>query len=174
MRTSTSEHGVLWQPVEMTSFDIYAGIASIVGCLLSLGALIQAGRASARAKEARDAIVLRTLADEFELACVRIDQLTDFISHDRLAEAVIRAQELTSALSEIPYRRSPYLDAGSKNELLDAREEARIIGEFLAARDVSVGTEAKQKLRWRCDEISKTLRKNLGILKREIDRGAEQ
>ena len=159
----------------LTAFDAAAGIASILGLIASIGAFFQAKRATTAAREARDGIVLRTLADEFELACVRIDQLTDFLLHDRLPEAAIRAQELTSALSEIPYRRSPYLDEERKNELLDAREQARIISqEITPGRKNSPVGDQKRFLVDLCQKISMTPRKNLGTIKGEIDVGATQ
>lgn len=159
----------------MTSFDVIAGIASILGLVASIGAWLQAKSASTAAEEARDAIVLRTLADEFELACVKIDQLLDFILHDRLPEAAIRAQELTSALSEIPYRHGSYLSDERINELLNAREQARIISEEIAPerKKSPVGAQ-KRLLVDLCQKISMTLRKNLGTIKGEIDSGANQ
>ncbi len=57
----------------MLTFELIAGVASILGLLFSLGTLIQASRASAAAKQARDAILIRTLADEFELVVLHIN-----------------------------------------------------------------------------------------------------
>lgn len=157
----------------MTSFEITAGIASIVGCLLSLGALIQAGRARAAAKQARDGIVLRTLADEFELAGERMDQLLDFIAQDRLAEAALRATELASALSELPYRRSPHLSVDSINELLNKQTQVQHIAErILMSRGQLLPPDEKERLVRICQDCRATLGKNLGIIKGKIDSGA--
>jgi len=119
--------------------------------------------------------IYNALADEFELACVKIDQLLDFVSHDRLAEAAIRAQELASTLSEIPYRRSPYLSEERKSDLLAAREQVQLINQVIAAtRHEPPAEEQKQKLmRW-CQKISMTLRRNLGTIKGVIDVGGNQ
>lgn len=159
----------------MNEFSIVAGVASILGLLFSLGALIQAGRASAAAKEARDHIVIRTLADEFEHACIRLEQLLDFIEHDRLAEAAIRANELVSALSEIPYRRSPYLSENHRNELLNARTQVQIVGQVLSTnRNQPLSVERKQRLVQACQRGAMTLRENLGTIKGQLDSGAKQ
>lgn len=79
----------------------------MLGLLFSLGAFIQARRASVAAKQARDAMLIRTLADEFQMTCNKMDELLDLVVHDRVAEAARVAHELTSTLSEIPHRRGP-------------------------------------------------------------------
>lgn len=159
----------------MTSLEIIFGIASIFGLLFSLLAWIQAGRASTAAREARDLIVIRTLADEFELACAKADQLLDFLTHDRQLEAILRTRELTTALSEIPYRRSPYLTEERKNELLNVRENARIMSQVLASgQQTPLSAGQKQRMVRQCQKISITLRENLGTIKGEIDTGAKQ
>ena len=91
----------------MDWFNIAAGLASIGGVLFSFLAWRRAKQAAGAAEEARKAVTIRTLADEFQLACERVDQLLDFIAHERFSEASLRASELVSALSEIPFRRSP-------------------------------------------------------------------
>jgi hypothetical protein len=159
----------------MTSFDIIAGIASILGLVASMGAWLQARSASTAAKEARDGILLRTLADEFELACIKIDQLLDLVLHDRLPEAGIRAQELTSVLSEIPYRRSPYLSEKRMGELIVAREQVRLINQSIVAMGHKPPTAGqKQETLQECQKISMTLRQNLGTIRGEMDRGANK
>ena len=159
----------------MTSLEIIFGIASIFGLLFSLLAWIRAGRASTAAREARDRIVIRSLADEFGLACAKMEQLGDFIEHDRFAEAGIRVHELTSALSEIPYRRSPYLSDNCKNELLNVRTQLRIIAEnIMTNRDQPLSADQKQRLIRICRRSIVTLRENLGRIKGEIDSGARK
>jgi len=93
----------------MSTFGLLAGLASVLGLVVGIGTWIQAWRASKAAqnasevaKEARDAVLVRTLADEFQIACNKMDDLLDLLLHDRFAEAIRVAHELTSALSEIP------------------------------------------------------------------------
>jgi hypothetical protein len=132
-------------------------------------------RASQAAREARDAVTIRSLVDEFQITCINADQLLDFLTHDRLPEASLRALELTSALSEIPFRRSPYLTVERKNDLLSVRQNARIVGETLAAgKETPLAAEQKQRLIRQCQKILITLRENLGTIKGEIDMGARQ
>jgi hypothetical protein len=166
----------------MTWFNIAAGLASIAGLVFSIKAWIEArraaqkaDRASQAAQEARDAVTVRALVDEFQLAGANADQLLDFLTHDRLAEASLRAIELTSALSEIPFRRSPYLTVERKNELLSVRRNARTMSGILASsQQAPLSNEQKQRLIRLCQKISITLRENLGTIKGEIDKGAQQ
>jgi hypothetical protein len=157
----------------MTLFNVLTGIASIVGLLFSYLAWQRAKEASEAAENARKAVTIRTLADEFQLACERVDQLLDFVAHDRFAEASLRASELASTLSEIPFRRSPYLSEESKDELLNARENARILSQVLATGlQGPFSIEQKQRFVRQCQKISTILRKNLGTIRGEIDLGA--
>jgi len=159
----------------MTSFDIIAGIASILGLIASLGAWLQAGSASKAANKAKESVEIRTLADEFELACGRMDQLLDFIAQDRLAGAALRATELAAILSELPYRRSPYLSGDWKDELLKKQTQMQLLAErILMNPDQPLPSEEKQRLLRICQECRATLGKNLGIIKGKIDRGATQ
>jgi len=57
----------------MYVFGYIADFASVLGLFFSLGAFIQARRASKAANRALEMILIRTLADEVELACVRMD-----------------------------------------------------------------------------------------------------
>jgi hypothetical protein len=159
----------------MNWFNIIAGLASLFGLWFSIWAWVRAKSASKAAEEARRAVSVRTLADEFQIACVNVEQLLDFLTHDRLPEARLRTLELTSALSEIPHRRSPYLTEDRKNELLNARQNARIMSRVLAlSQQTSLSAERKQRLIRLCQKISITLRENLGTIKGEIDKGVKQ
>lgn len=159
----------------MSQFDIIANAASILGFGFSLGAYIQARRASFAASQARDYIVIRTLADEFERVCVGVDQLLDFIEHDRFAEAALRSGELTSSLSEIPYRRSPYLSEIRKTGLLNVREQLRIIGEVVSShRRQPISADQKENILRVCRRVSIAIRENLGIIKGQLDQGVNQ
>ncbi len=165
----------------MPKFGCIAGWASILGFSVGVGALIQAWRASRAAerasqaaKEARDGVLIRTLADEFQLACNRMDDLLDLMLHDRLDEAARVAHELTSTLSEIPYRRGSEFTEARRNELLDLRTQLQTIEQQIPPpRDRPLAARKKQALIQACRESSVTLRKNLGIIKSEIESGGE-
>lgn len=158
----------------MDRFTIIAGIASLLGLVFSFLAWVRAGRASQAAQEARDAISVRNLAYEFQLACERMDQLLNFIVQGQLAEARLRAHELATALGEIPFRRTPHLDEARQNELLNAGAQVQDIDNVLAKRQEPLSPEQRERLIDACQHSILTLRKNLGIIKGEIDTGAKQ
>src|SRR5882724_404609 len=100
----------------METFNVIGGVASVVGLILSGVAALQARWASKAATAARDAAIaardaaiVRTLADELQQASSRAEQLVDFLTHGRFGEAALRSDELTYSLSELPHRRSSYL-----------------------------------------------------------------
>jgi ATP phosphoribosyltransferase regulatory subunit HisZ len=115
----------------METFNLISAAASILGLIGTVLAFMQAKRAAKAAIEARDAVTFRTLADELELACVRAEQLVDFLLHDRFAEAELRIGELTSSLSEMPRRRNPYLEEDDTNGLLTSREQLQSISDVI-------------------------------------------
>lgn len=168
----------LWQFLEAVAqtprFTLLAGAASMFGFVFSLLAWKRAGRASKAATQARDAITIRTVADELQVACERLDQLLDFIQHDRIPEASLRAQELATALSEVPYRRGALLDETRQSELLNARTQLQEIHVTLASSRRTLTTDQKKRGIEICLYVRERLRKNLGIIKGEIDRGAKQ
>ena len=153
--------------------------------MFSLGALLAArraalkaedagDRASQAAREARDAVTVRTVAEELQVACERLAQLLDLIQHDRVPEATLRAQELVTVLSEVPYRRGAHLDETRQSELLNARTQLQEIHVALASSRKTLTTDEKRTFIEICLSVDESLRKNLGIIKGEIDRGAKQ
>jgi hypothetical protein len=156
----------------MHVFDLIAGVASILGLGFSVGAMVQATRASTAAREARDGILLRTVADELDLACAKMDQLLDFLIHDRFSEAAMRLHELTGALSEIPFRRWKYLTEERRNDLLNARTQLQIVEQEIHKGTSQQLTEKRKgNMVDTCRRCSVTLRENLGTMKAEVDRG---
>ena len=158
----------------MNWFNIIAGVASLFGLWFSIWAWVRAKSASKAAKEARDAVTLRTVADELQFACERLDQLLDFVQHDRIPEATLRAQELATALSEVPYRRGAHLDETRQSELLNARTQLQEFHLTFSSSRKTLTIDQKKRFIEICLDVGKSLRKNLGIIKGEIDRGAKQ
>jgi hypothetical protein len=90
----------------MLVFDIIAGVASILGLFASFAAFRQARSASTADNLAKDAILRRTLIEEFEIANNSMNQLLDLVRHNHHIEAAIRADDLSLTLSESPTEES--------------------------------------------------------------------
>jgi len=158
----------------MSVFSLIAGIASIVGLYFSIRAFLAAKAASEAAREAQRGILTRTVAEELELACNNADQLLDLVENDRLAEARLRAHELTSVLSEIPHRRGPFLDGKRSDELLTQREQFQIIEEVLSKqKSEPITPNRHQFLLKACRRSSNTMREILGKVKQTLDVGGK-
>jgi len=158
----------------MSVFSLIAGVASIAGLYFSIRAFLAAKAASEAAREAQRGILTRTVAEELELACNNAVQLLDLIENDRLAEAALRARDLTSALSEIPHRRSPYLDGKQSNEVLSQRAQFQIIQEVLSGhKSQPIAPNQRQSLLKVCRRSSNTLREILGKVKQTLDVGGK-
>jgi hypothetical protein len=149
-------------------FNTIAAICSIVGAFLSGLAAYQAQRASKAASAARDAALVHSLADELQLACTRGEQLVDFLHQCRYKEASLRIDELTWSLSELPYRRSPYLQTADYDKLLTSRVQLQTIGD--AIRATTDGLESRQIMTV-AREVTISLREILGVVRSNIERG---
>ena len=158
--------------LSMDTFNILAGTASILGLLFSSLAFAQARRASRAAVDARNAVTLRSLTDELELACVRAEQLVDFLAHERFTDAALRVADLTSILSEVPRRRSAHLEEGDRNSLLTSREQLRSIADVVDPRTGGL-TAATDKARviLVARRAVTTLREVLGAVKSKMESG---
>lgn len=155
----------------MDTFYILAAISSIAGMLFALFAAIQARRASKAASAARDAALVRSLADELQLACLRGEQLMDFLRHFRYSEACLRVDELTSSLSELPYRRSPHLSTKHQNTLLTSRQQLQTIGETIIKNGTRKDSIDKEQIMRVARRIAMSLREVLGDVRSHIEYG---
>ncbi len=156
----------------METFNIVAGVASILGLFVSFLAFFQARKASVAATAARDAVIMRTLADELELVCARAEQLADFLSHQRFDEATLRVAELVSGLSEMPRRRSPYLDEGDRNSLLTSREQLQSIGDTIQEHRANpIDPSGRNRLIRVAGRVVASLREVSGAVKSKLEAG---
>jgi len=155
----------------MDTIYLLAAICSIAGMLFSLFAAIQARRASKAASAARDAVLVRSLADELQLACTRGEQLVDFLQHLRYMEARLRVDELTWSLSELPYRRSPHLSTKHQNTLLTSRQQLQTIGEAIFKNEMSEDSIDKDQIINVARRVTMSLREVLGEVRSNIEHG---
>lgn len=157
--------------LKVDTFNIVAGIASICGLLASGLAAFLACRAKKAADGARDAARVRSLADELELACSRAEQLLDFLQHGRLSEASLRVNELTSCLSELPHRRSPFLPVNRQNVLLNSRCQLQTVGEAILTSEHRKDGLDKEQLIKVTRRVVMGLREVLGGVRSHIESG---
>ena len=155
----------------MDTFYILAAISSIAGMLFALFAAIQARSASKAASAARDAALVRSLADELQLACSRGEQLVDFLQHFRYSEACLRVDELTWSLSELPYRRSPHLSTVHQNTLLTSRQQLQTIGEAIVKNGAGKDSIDKVQIMTVARQATMSLREVLGDVRSHIEHG---
>jgi hypothetical protein len=154
----------------METLSIVANTASILGLFVSCLAFFQARRASVAAAAARDAILLRTLADELGLVCMRAEQLTDFLVHDRFDEATLRVAELVAELSEMPGRRRAFLAEDERNSLLTMREQLHSLGELIQEhRGTSLDVSEKNRLISLAGRMVASLREVSGAVKSQLE-----
>jgi hypothetical protein len=163
----------------MATFNFIAGIASITGLAIGIAAVILSGLAYREAKlaknvaaEARDSVIVRTLVDELQFICLQLEQLLDLLEQSRWPEASLTARSLTSALSELPFRRSQFLTNERQQVTLTAREQMNIIGrELWRSRTQELPAERQNRLIRICRETATALREILGAMRGNLDTG---
>lgn len=157
----------------MDVFNVTAGAASILGLVFSILAFAQARRASHAATAARNAVTLRSLADELELACISAEQLVDFLAHERFTDAALRIADLTSVLSEMPRRRGEYLGEEDRNSLLTSREQLKSIADAVDPRTGMLGENTDRgRVIMVARRVVMALREVLGAVKSKLESGA--
>lgn len=155
----------------METFNIIAGISGIIGLLFSLFAAILAWKASKAASAARDAVLMRSLSDDLQLACTRGEQLVDFLQHSRFNEACLRVDELTWSLSELPHRRSPHLSIDHKNAMLTSRQQLVSISEAIGKNAEGDESIDKKQILTVARKVTIRLREMLGDVRSHIEHG---
>lgn len=101
----------------MLAFNAIAGLASVAGLIFSWLAFVHAKSAATAATEARNAIVLREIAEVIESASQRADQLFDLIRHARYPEASMRVGDLLPVMAELQHRRSSHFQPNDTESL---------------------------------------------------------
>jgi hypothetical protein len=155
----------------MDTFNILASVSSIVGMLFSALAAMQARSASKAALAARDAALVRSLADELQVACSCGEQLVDFLQYCRYSEACLRVDQLTWSLSELPHRRSPQLSTQHKNALLTSRQQLQTISEAIAKHGSKKDTIDQEQIMIVARRVTMCLREVLGDIRSHIEHG---
>lgn len=147
----------------------------MLGLLFSFLAFLQAKNASTAAREARDAVQIRTLAGELEAICVRAEQLRDFLLYKRLPEASLRVGELGSLLSEIPRRAHTHLAVGQVDSLLTVREQVFSIGDVIQRGPVELQSlQPDDAVITTSRRVVTTLREVLGAVKSKVESEGEK
>lgn len=154
---------------EPHAFSVLAGVASMIGAVLSYLAWRQAKTASTAAQEARQALLGTTTADELNLACARAEQLLDFMQHRRFGEAILRAEELVSSLSELTARRQSVLPGDCRDVLLTVRAQLQSIPEALNENADDLDSYKHRQLLVAARGAGVRLREVLGNVRMTID-----
>lgn len=158
----------------LETFNVVAGIASVLGLIISGLTFWYAKSASEAAGEARDAVRIRTLASELETLCVRAEQLRDLLLYKRMPEASLRVGELASLLSEIPVRARAHLVTDQVNSLLTARAQVSSIGDVIQRGPAELrNLQPDESVIATSRQVVATLREVLGGVKSKVESEGE-
>jgi hypothetical protein len=141
----------------------WGNLASIAGLFFSILAFIFSKRASKAARQARDAVLRRSLSEEMNGANRTAGEIVTYVGLERGDMALIRAGELMTQTSYLVARWDNKLTEGSKNNLLSMREQLRSIHEVLTKGPMSALTpKAKMQLAQTCQRVNATYSEEYG------------
>lgn len=155
----------------MTLFNILAGIATFIGLGFSVLAWTEAKKAAEAARQARAAVLIRTLADALNDSAALIDKIILSARLGHFEEITDTAYQVNGLLSEMTFRMKERLDEPSVNELLTARTQFQIICEMLLPGRPAFTDEDKQQLVRVSQHTSARIREMIGAIKGRLDRG---
>ena len=133
----------------------WGNLASVAGLVFSILAFIFSKRATKAAREARNAVLRRSLGEEMNAANRIASEIVTYVAMERRDVALIRAGELMSQTSYYVARWDNRLSEGSKNNLLSAREQLRSIHEVLTKGAIAdLAPKAKIQLAQACQRVN--------------------
>ena len=149
----------------MSTFDIIAGVASLLGLGISVWTLLEARSAKDAAREARLAVFQGSAGDDLE----NLTRLaTDFLRSlydGNTAEASVRLRDLSSSIPLVRHRWDRILKTQGRVRLDEAALQLRVI-----ARSVSDVQEVDvQKLIVAGHTILSAIAETNGLLRSDID-----
>src|SRR5260370_38681987 len=100
----------------------WGNLASVVGLLFSFLAFVFSKRASIAAREAREAVFIRSFGEDLNNASKAAAEAVAYIRSEKFELAILRTTELINQTSYIITRRSSNLSINSKNRILQARD----------------------------------------------------
>jgi hypothetical protein len=151
----------------MTILSLIADIASLIGLVFSFLAFLKASTASDAAIQAKQAILKSSYADELAVVCASMDQMLDLLRHKHYLETGIKADVLALSLSELPFRRKPFLSEETQNALLNSREQLQLLAAEMRKPQVTPAME--QRSMKAAVAIAMKLREEMSKMKGNLD-----
>src|SRR5258708_3317689 len=125
----------------------WGNVASVVGLLFSVLAFIFSKRASIAAQQARDAAMRQSLVEEINAANRLAREIVTYVGFERGGMALLRVGELIDWVSYLVARWDTRLLEKSKNNLLIAREQLRVVHDVLSKDEIAnLATKDKRSL----------------------------
>ncbi|SRR5260370_5249143 len=109
----------------------WGNLASVVGLLFSFLAFVFSKRASIAAREAREAVFIRSFGEDLNNASKAAAEAVAYIRSEKFELAILRTTELINQTSYIITRWSSKLSIDSKNRILQAREQLHATHDLL-------------------------------------------
>jgi hypothetical protein len=154
-------------------FNLIAGIASIVGLVISIWTLIVATGAQTAAREAREAVRKGNAAEEFRNLSGLANELLSHVEADQIPTALMRARDLMSAMSMASSRWGRFLPVGSRNNFGEAYAQISVISRSLSANGVPSTPQQKDKLLKICHGVIQAMSNETGTLFSDLEEPEE-
>ena len=133
----------------------WVNVASVAGLFFSILAFLFSKRASAAAREAREAAFTRSTSEDINWANRMASDIVNYVAIERGDLATLRTTELMNQTSYFLTRWDKRLSEHSKNRLLAAREQLHLVHDVLAKGSIADLTpRARVQLVHACQQVN--------------------
>ena len=148
----------------------WGNLASVVGLVFSALAVVFSRRASQAAKEARDAVLRRSLGEDMNELNRLAGDIVTYVGVGRGDMALVRVTELLNRTSYIVQRWESQLSRQSARNLLTAQEQLKLIHSFLVKSSIAeIAPIDRERLTQYCQSVSLVFGEERGRAVRAAD-----
>jgi hypothetical protein len=149
----------------------WGSLASVAGLGLSFLAALFSAKASKAAREARDALLARTLEQEINEAYRLVSDLITLVETNQFQVAMRQCSELLDVPTRIRIRWDGELQSTSKDNLTLARGQLEGIHAVLRKSTPPLGQREADRLLKACIEVRTLFVEEQALIMRDADRG---
>jgi hypothetical protein len=154
----------------MGVFDIIAGIASIVGLVLTGITLSVAKDARDAAREAKEAVYKSNAESDFEVLTRLASEFLDKVQNDHASEALLRGRDLIAGMAIARKRWDRFLDKSGQVAMEEAGVQIQIAVRVLASYGANPTPKQKDRLCKIAGDILSWLGTESGKIRSSIER----
>lgn len=154
-------------------FNAIAGVASMLGLVLTIWTLRAAKSAAKAAREAKAEVHKNSAAEEFRHLQYLGNEFLSFLEADRVDAALVRSRDLTSAMRSASRRWKTLISTNDGRRYEESALQVSVIAQTIASRGAPNNPKEKQRLLAICHEVLSTMSAVSGSVTARIETQGE-